>query len=35
MLQLKLGFIDYDAGDVRVHHALLSVVLLDTLTSDR
>jgi CRP/FNR family transcriptional regulator, cyclic AMP receptor protein len=26
----KLGFIDYDGGGVRVHHALLSVVLHDT-----
>jgi len=29
----KLGFIDYNSGGVKVHHALLSVVLHDT--SDR
>jgi CRP/FNR family cyclic AMP-dependent transcriptional regulator len=31
----KLGFIDYDRGGVKVHHALLSVVLHDTPPSDR
>ena len=30
----KLGFIDYDSGGVKVHHALLSVVLYDTPASD-
>jgi CRP/FNR family transcriptional regulator, cyclic AMP receptor protein len=31
----RLGFIDYNAGSLKVHHALLSVVLLDTPASDR
>jgi len=31
----KLGFIDYDRGGVKVHHALLSIVLHDIPPSDR
>ena len=31
----KLGFIDYNSGGVKVHHALLSIVLHDTPASDR
>jgi CRP/FNR family transcriptional regulator, cyclic AMP receptor protein len=31
----KLGFIDYNSGGVKVHHALLSIVLHDTPTSAR
>jgi CRP/FNR family cyclic AMP-dependent transcriptional regulator len=31
----RLGFIDYNSGGVKVHHALLSVVLHDTPASDR
>jgi CRP/FNR family cyclic AMP-dependent transcriptional regulator len=31
----RLGFIDYNGGSLKVHHALLSVVLLDTPASDR
>ena len=31
----RLGFVDYNGGDLKVHHALLGVVLLDTLVSDR
>jgi CRP-like cAMP-binding protein len=31
----RLGFIDYNSGSLKVHHALLSVVLLDTPASDR
>jgi CRP/FNR family cyclic AMP-dependent transcriptional regulator len=31
----KLGFIDYNSGGVKVHHALLSVVLHDTPSSVR
>jgi CRP-like cAMP-binding protein len=31
----KLGFIDYDGVGVKVHHALLSVVLYDIPASDR
>ena len=31
----KLGFIDYDGGGVKVHHALLSVVLHDAQPSDQ
>ena len=30
----KLGFIEYDGGGVKVHDALLSVVLYDTSSSD-
>jgi CRP/FNR family transcriptional regulator, cyclic AMP receptor protein len=31
----KLGFIDYNSGGVKVHHALLSIVLHDHPASDR
>jgi CRP/FNR family transcriptional regulator, cyclic AMP receptor protein len=31
----RLGFIDYNSGGVKVHHALLSVVLHDSPASDR
>jgi CRP/FNR family transcriptional regulator, cyclic AMP receptor protein len=31
----RLGFIDYNSGGVKVHHALLSVVLHDSRASDR
>jgi CRP/FNR family transcriptional regulator, cyclic AMP receptor protein len=31
----RLGFIDYNGASRKVHHALLSVVLLDTPESDR
>jgi CRP/FNR family transcriptional regulator, cyclic AMP receptor protein len=31
----KLGFIDYNSGGVKVHHALLSIVLHDNPASDR
>jgi CRP/FNR family cyclic AMP-dependent transcriptional regulator len=31
----RLGFIDYNSGGVKVHHALLSVVLHDTPAQDR
>ena len=31
----RLGFIDYNSGGVKVHHALLSVVLHNTPTPDR
>jgi CRP/FNR family transcriptional regulator, cyclic AMP receptor protein len=31
----RLGFIDYNGASLKVHHALLSVVLLDTPASDR
>ena len=31
----SLGFIEYDSGGVKVHHALLGVVLHDTPRSDR
>jgi len=31
----RLGFVDYNGRSLKVHHALLSVVLLDTPQSDR
>jgi len=31
----RLGFVDYNGGSLKVHHALLSVVLLDNPQSDR
>jgi len=31
----RLGFVDYNGASLKVHHALLSVVLLDTPQSDR
>ena len=31
----RLGFIDYNGASLKVHHALLSVVLPDTPESDR
>src|SRR5689334_3659844 len=31
----RLGFVDYNGGSLKVHHALLSVVLLDNSQSDR